>query len=128
MLSGQCSPFVILLVTCCGIVLNESMVRSGLCYARSYCMGGALSLASNVLITEIDAAVAYYGTPNAALADPVKTKKPVQCHFGNNDVMKGFADPVVLYADHACLLSLLTRLIVAHPGCACRRPPSWRMR
>ncbi|KAG2650260.1 hypothetical protein PVAP13_1NG198600 [Panicum virgatum] len=39
-----------------------------------YCMGGALSIASGVLVPEVDAVVAFYGTPSSELADPSKAK------------------------------------------------------
>ncbi|CAM6087649.1 unnamed protein product [Calypogeia fissa] len=57
-----------------------------------FCMGGALSLASAVLVPGIDAAVAFYGTPNPGLADVSKVKVPVQAHFGEKDSTKGFSD------------------------------------
>ena len=44
-------------------------------------MGGALAIASSVLVPEIDAAVAFYGVPPAELADAANIKVPVQAHF-----------------------------------------------
>lgn len=55
-------------------------------------MGGALAAAAAVLVDDISAAVPFYGTPPAALADVTKTKAPVQGHFGETDMFKGFAD------------------------------------
>ncbi|XP_072993587.1 uncharacterized protein [Typha latifolia] len=57
-----------------------------------YCMGGALSIASAVLVPEIDAVVAFYGVPSPELADPSQTKAPVQAHFGELDSFVGFSD------------------------------------
>ncbi|KAL3702232.1 hypothetical protein R1sor_020254 [Riccia sorocarpa] len=57
-----------------------------------FCMGGALALASAVLVPEVDAAVGFYGTPNPGLADVTKVKIPVQAHFGELDGFKGFSD------------------------------------
>lgn len=57
-----------------------------------YCMGGALAIASGVLIPEVDAVVAFYGVPSAGLADPSQTKAPVQAHFGELDNFVGFSD------------------------------------
>ncbi|PIA28841.1 hypothetical protein AQUCO_06600042v1 [Aquilegia coerulea] len=57
-----------------------------------YCMGGALSIASAVLIPDIDAAVAFYGVPSSELADPSQAKAPVQAHFGEKDSFVGFSD------------------------------------
>eukprot|EP00250_Pteridium_aquilinum_P000179 c10202_g1_i1 orf=172-966(+) len=57
-----------------------------------FCMGGALSLASGVLVPGLDAAVAFYGTPSPELADVSKVKIPVQAHFGELDNIAGFSD------------------------------------
>ncbi|GAA0164473.1 hypothetical protein Leryth_005426 [Lithospermum erythrorhizon] len=57
-----------------------------------YCMGGALALASSVLIPEVDAVVAFYGVCPTELADPVHAKAPVQAHFGELDQIEGFSD------------------------------------
>ncbi|KAI5060316.1 hypothetical protein GOP47_0024736 [Adiantum capillus-veneris] len=57
-----------------------------------FCMGGALSLASGVLVPGLDAAVAFYGTPPPELADVSKLKIPVQAHFGELDNIAGFSD------------------------------------
>ncbi|RVW97458.1 hypothetical protein CK203_026267 [Vitis vinifera] len=55
-------------------------------------MGGALSIASSVLLPEVDAVVAFYGVPSSELADPAKAKAPVQAHFGELDSFVGFSD------------------------------------
>ncbi|XVF20992.1 hypothetical protein REPUB_Repub12eG0052200 [Reevesia pubescens] len=57
-----------------------------------FCMGGALSIASSVLVPEVDAVVAFYGVPPPELADPAQAKAPVQAHFGELDNFVGFAD------------------------------------
>ncbi|KAK6919329.1 Dienelactone hydrolase [Dillenia turbinata] len=57
-----------------------------------YCMGGALAIASSVLIPEVDAVVAFYGVPSSELADPTNAKAPVQAHFGELDNFVGFSD------------------------------------
>jgi len=69
-------------------------------------MGGALSIASGVLVPEIDAVVAFYGTPSSELADPSKAKAPTQAHFGEHDSFVGFSDVTVrLYlTSHLSLL------------------------
>ncbi|KAH6827107.1 alpha/beta-Hydrolases superfamily protein [Perilla frutescens var. hirtella] len=58
-----------------------------------YCMGGALAIASSVLVPGVDAVVAFYGVPSPELADPAKAKAPVQAHFGELDSFVGFSDP-----------------------------------
>ncbi|WVY99303.1 hypothetical protein V8G54_025373, partial [Vigna mungo] len=57
-----------------------------------FCMGGALSIAGSVLVSEVDAAVAFYGVPSSQLADPAQAKAPVQAHFGELDSFVGFSD------------------------------------
>ena len=61
-----------------------------------YCMGGALSIASAVLVPEVNAVVAFYGVPSSELADPSQAKAPVQAHFGEIDNYVGFSDISVL--------------------------------
>lgn len=57
-----------------------------------FCMGGALSIASSVLVPEVDAVVAFYGVPSSELADPAQAKAPIQAHFGEKDNIVGFSD------------------------------------
>ncbi|CAK7348995.1 unnamed protein product [Dovyalis caffra] len=57
-----------------------------------FCMGGALSIASSVLVPEVDAVVAFYGVPSSQLADPAQAKAPIQAHFGELDNFVGFSD------------------------------------
>ncbi|XP_047341665.1 protein usf [Impatiens glandulifera] len=57
-----------------------------------FCMGGALSIASSVLLPEVDAVVAFYGVPSSELADPAQAKAPLQAHFGELDNFVGFSD------------------------------------
>lgn len=57
-----------------------------------FCMGGALSIASAVLVPEVDSVVAFYGVPPTQLADPSSAKAPVQAHFGELDNFVGFSD------------------------------------
>ncbi|XP_057872364.2 uncharacterized protein LOC131078627 [Cryptomeria japonica] len=57
-----------------------------------FCMGGALSIASAVLVPEVDCVVAFYGVPSSELADPSSAKSPVQAHFGEHDTFVGFSD------------------------------------
>ncbi|XP_010522354.1 PREDICTED: uncharacterized protein LOC104800998 [Tarenaya hassleriana] len=56
------------------------------------CMGGALAIASSVLVPEVDAVVSFYGTPSSELADAAQAKAPVQAHFGELDNFVGFSD------------------------------------
>ncbi|KAL9296947.1 hypothetical protein ACSQ67_022843 [Phaseolus vulgaris] len=63
-----------------------------------FCMGGALAIASSVLVPNVDAAVAFYGVPSSELADPAQAKAPVQAHFGELDNFAGFSDVTVAKA------------------------------
>ena len=56
-----------------------------------FCMGGALALASTVSIDAVDCGVVFYGICPDGLADPSTLTKPLQCHFGNEDNLEGFA-------------------------------------
>ncbi|KAL3604860.1 hypothetical protein D5086_005719 [Populus alba] len=50
----------------------------------------ALSIASSVLVPEVDVVVAFYGVPSSRLADPAQAKAPVQARFGELDNFVGF--------------------------------------
>ncbi|XWS36780.1 hypothetical protein CRYUN_Cryun20dG0115300 [Craigia yunnanensis] len=57
-----------------------------------FCIGGALSIASSVLVPEVDAVVSFYGVPSPELADPAQAKAPIQAHFVELDNIVGFSD------------------------------------
>lgn len=67
-------------------------------------MGGALAIASSVLVPEVNAVVAFYGVPSPELADPVNAKAPVQAHFGEDDAFVGFSDVKVHFLCSTWLL------------------------
>jgi carboxymethylenebutenolidase len=50
-----------------------------------FCMGGALALAAAVHLTELSAAVCFYGIPPEQLADPSKRSNPLLAHFADHD-------------------------------------------
>ncbi|KAF9669539.1 hypothetical protein SADUNF_Sadunf14G0118000 [Salix dunnii] len=81
-----------------GVNVKKLMVEDGLrnflqmAGVTGFCMGGALSIASSVLVPEVDAVVAFYGVPSSQLADPAQAKAPVQAHFGELDNFVGFSD------------------------------------
>eukprot|EP00271_Cylindrocystis_brebissonii_P015891 TRINITY_DN38954_c0_g1_i1.p1 TRINITY_DN38954_c0_g1~~TRINITY_DN38954_c0_g1_i1.p1 ORF type:complete len:237 (+),score=41.04 TRINITY_DN38954_c0_g1_i1:227-937(+) len=60
--------------------------------ATGFCMGGALTIASSVLVDDISAGCPFYGIPPLGLADPAKTTVPIQGHFGELDAHTGFSD------------------------------------
>uniref|UniRef100_A0A2P2K8U4 Uncharacterized protein MANES_13G068200 n=2 Tax=Rhizophora mucronata TaxID=61149 RepID=A0A2P2K8U4_RHIMU len=63
-----------------------------------FCMGGAISIASSVLVPQVDAVAAFYGIPSSKLADSAQAKAPVQAHFGELDHFVGFSDVTVCHS------------------------------
>ena len=59
--------------------------QSGKVAVMGYCMGGALTIAAAVHVTEFAAGVCFYGIPPKAFADPAKIRMPLQGHFANKD-------------------------------------------
>jgi len=50
-----------------------------------FCMGGALAVIAAARLTELDAAVCYYGIPPAEAADPAAIRVPFLGHFATED-------------------------------------------
>lgn len=83
-----------------------------------FCMGGALSIASAVLVPEVDAVVAFYGVPSPELADPGLVKAPLQAHFGELDNIVGFSDVTAAKALEEKLKSSgVPYEVHIYPGC-----------
>jgi carboxymethylenebutenolidase len=59
--------------------------QSGRVAVMGYCMGGALTIAAAVHVSEFSAGVCFYGIPPKAFADPAKIRMPLQGHFANKD-------------------------------------------
>ncbi|KAH9617494.1 hypothetical protein KSS87_014067 [Heliosperma pusillum] len=53
--------------------------------------GGALAIASAVLVPGVDTVVSFYGIPSPAFTDSALAKVPVQVHFGEVDASAGFS-------------------------------------
>ena len=51
-----------------------------------FCMGGALTILSTVLVPEADAAVCWYGYPPLEYVDASKIRAPLMAHFAIDDV------------------------------------------
>ena len=51
-----------------------------------FCMGGALTLLSAVFVSELDAAVAWYGYPPLDFIDASKIRAPLMAHWAIDDV------------------------------------------
>jgi carboxymethylenebutenolidase len=60
-------------------------------------MGGAISIASSVLVPGVDTVVSFYAIPSLQLVDPANAKDPIQAHFGELDSFVGFLDIKVLW-------------------------------
>lgn len=83
-------------------------------------MGGALAIASSVLVPEVDAVVSFYGVPPPELADPTQAKAPVQAHFGELDNFVGFSDVKVrLFFSFFLRLVLSNLLSYINYRCVC---------
>uniref|UniRef100_A0A453AAS0 Dienelactone hydrolase domain-containing protein n=1 Tax=Aegilops tauschii subsp. strangulata TaxID=200361 RepID=A0A453AAS0_AEGTS len=84
-----------------------------------YCMGGALAIASGVLVPEVDAVVAFYGTPSSKLVDPSRALAPIQAHFGELDTYVGFADVTAAKSLEEKLKSCgVPHEVHIYPGCS----------
>ena len=57
-----------------------------------FCMGGALSLASAEMISELAGVSCFYGIPSSEYYHPERIQCPIQCHFAKKDHAKGFSD------------------------------------
>jgi carboxymethylenebutenolidase len=67
-----------------GVVL--ALAREGHKVAvLGFCMGGAVSIASAVLVPELNAAVCFYGIPPREKADPKNVRVPILAHFAIHD-------------------------------------------
>ena len=77
------------------MISEQSLISLHQAGVTGFCMGGALAIASSVLVPEVDAVVAFYGVPSPELADPAQAKAPIQAHFGELDKFVGFADVTV---------------------------------
>jgi carboxymethylenebutenolidase len=64
-----------------------------------FCMGGALTLAADVHVPEVDAVVCFYGIPPEQLADLKQCKAPVLGHFAIHDDWVTPAKVIGLEAD-----------------------------
>ncbi|CAI9778536.1 unnamed protein product [Fraxinus pennsylvanica] len=82
-----------------------------------YCMGGALAIASSVLVPGVDAVVSFYGLPSPELADPLHSKAPAQAHFGELDNFVGFSNVKVWSGDSCDTCTLLHKLHFSSKGC-----------
>ena len=84
-----------------------------------YCMGGALAIASGVLVPEVDAVVAFYGTPSSKFVDPSRALAPIQAHFGELDTYVGFADVTAAKSLEEKLKSCgVPHEVHIYPGCS----------
>jgi carboxymethylenebutenolidase len=70
-----------------------------------FCMGGALALGSAAACKDISCVAAFYGVNMGLFTPDQLASKPVRGHFGEEDSMKGFADPDTARALEAALLA-----------------------
>jgi carboxymethylenebutenolidase len=62
--------------------LKRNSAKVGL---TGFCMGGAVTIIGAAKVTELSAAVAFYGIPPEQAAKPADVKIPLQGHFANKD-------------------------------------------
>ncbi|CAM3892240.1 dienelactone hydrolase family protein [Roseateles saccharophilus] len=65
--------------------LKGLQLGSGKVGVTGYCMGGALTLLSSMLVPEADAAVVWYGMPPVEYVDASKIRLPLQAHWALQD-------------------------------------------
>lgn len=65
--------------------LKGLKLGSGRVGVTGYCMGGALTLLSSMLVPEADAAVVWYGYPPLEFVDASKIKIPLMAHWATQD-------------------------------------------
>jgi carboxymethylenebutenolidase len=65
--------------------LKGLKLGSGKVGVTGYCMGGALTLLSSMLVPEADAAVVWYGMPPLEYVDAGKIGIPLQAHWATQD-------------------------------------------
>ncbi len=86
---------------------------SGKVGVTGYCMGGALTVLSSMLVPECDAGVIWYGFPPLEFVDASRIKVPLMGHWATQDAAfaiatvdeleKKFADAGVRYEGHRYL-------------------------
>lgn len=68
-----------------GAVRHLKATGSAKVGVTGFCMGGALTLLSAVLVPDMDAAVAFYGYPPLEFIDASRIKVPLMAHWGIED-------------------------------------------
>ena len=69
----------------CGATRHLKSLSNGRVAVMGFCMGGALTIAAAVHVSECDVAVCYYGIPPKEFADASTIKVPFQGHFAVRD-------------------------------------------
>jgi carboxymethylenebutenolidase len=59
--------------------------RGGKVAVTGYCMGGALTVLSSMLVPEMDAGVIWYGLPPLEFVDASKIRVPMMAHWATQD-------------------------------------------
>ena len=68
-----------------GATRHLKSLSNGRVAVMGFCMGGALTIAAAVHVSECDVAVCYYGIPPKEFADASTIKVPFQGHFAIRD-------------------------------------------
>jgi carboxymethylenebutenolidase len=65
--------------------LKAARIGSGKVGVTGFCMGGALTILSTVMVPEADAGVVWYGYPPLEYVDASKIKVPLMAHWATQD-------------------------------------------
>ena len=103
------------------LYLKQSASKVGV---TGFCMGGALTIAAAVHVSDIAAASCFYGIPPAEFADPAAIRIPFQAHFASRD---DWCTPQLVDRVEAAMLAAgqrpeIYRYDAAHAFCNETRP------
>ena len=68
-----------------GAVSHLEATGSSHVAVMGFCMGGAMTILSSLMVPGVNAAVCFYGIPPEAAGDPGRIKVPLLAHFAQND-------------------------------------------
>lgn len=66
--------------------------RGGKVGVTGYCMGGALTVLSSMMVPEMDAGVVWYGLPPLEFVDASKVRVPLMAHWATQDAAFAIAN------------------------------------
>lgn len=76
--------------------------KGGKVAVMGFCMGGALTITSSVMVPEVAAGICFYGIPPADVAKPADIRIPFQAHFAERD---GWCTPALVDSVQADMIA-----------------------